>query len=319
MTLLTASLYLLCLAFLLGSAVFVCARDPRSRLNGCYALLALALLGWVGTLFVFGSLPEGRTLLLIGRLNFAAAAVAVTASFLFAAELAGRRPRLLSVLWLETALLTALSLGTPLIDRAETVVGGLHSTIYGPLFALYIVHIVGYLAGAVIVAFRAPVRAGRETRTQLRLVGSGTLATALAGVTANLILPYGFGDFRFIHVGTLSTILLLAAVAYAVFAYHLFSVRVIVRAAFVTAGLVALALELYSLALSSLSRLLPLGNAEQRHFAATALVLVVNAFTQQPVRRWLEQIVERLIDRLSGRHHSDGYGGRPARGSRDEI
>jgi len=78
-----------------------------------------------------------------------------------------------------------------------------------------------------------------------------------------------------------------------VFAYHLFQVRVIVRATFVLAGLVALALEVYQLALSFLVHLLPLGNAGARNFAATALVLTVNAFTQQPVRQWLEKWIDR--------------------------
>lgn len=303
MTLLTASLYLLCLAALLASAVFVLSRNPRSRLNGYYALLALALLGWVGTLFVFGSLPEGRTLLLVGRLNFAAAAVVATASFLFVAELAGSRPssRYLNVIWLETAIFAALSFGTPLIDRAETVLGGLHSTAYGPLFAVYAVQIVAFLAGAVLAAFRPPPGIRPATRTQLRLVGAGILATALVGVTANIVLPYGAGDFRFIHVGTLSTILLLVAVAYAVFAHHLFNVRVIVRAALVYAALVSLALEVYQVTVGFLADLLPLGDPARRHFAATAIALAVHALTHDALRTWLEKVVDRRILRGHGR------------------
>ncbi len=293
MTLFTASLYLFCLAVLFGSALFVYSRDPRSCLNGYYALLALALLAWVGTLFVFGSLPQGETLLVIGRINFAAAALVATASYLFVAQLAGRKITFLNAVWIETAAIVLLSLGTPLIDQAETVLSGQHQTAYGPLFALYIAHVVAFLAYAVILAFR-PVLGGTDRRRrQLRLVGAGILATAVVGVTTNIVLPYWYGDFRFINVGTLSTILLLIAVAYAVFAYHLFSIHVIIRATFVLAGLLALALELYSLVLSFLAHLLPLGNAEERGFAATALVLVVNAFTQEPVRCRLERLIDR--------------------------
>lgn len=181
---------------------------------------------------------------------------------------------------------------------------GLHSTIYGPLFAIYIVHVVAYLAGAVAVAFRSAPGSRRGARIRLRLVGCGILATAAVGIAANIVLPYWRGDFRFINVGTLSTAFFLLAVGYAVFAYHLFSIRVIVRATFALAALVALALELYSLALSSLAHLLPLaGDAAERGYAATAFVLIVNAFTQEPARRWLG----RMIDR---HHHS---------GNRDEI
>jgi len=294
MTLVTASLYILCLAFLLGSALFVYSRNPRSRLNRYYALLALALLGWVGTLFVFGGLPEGRLLLTVGRANFAAAALVATASFLFVGELAGRRQSLLPVVWLETAILTVLSLATPLVDRAETVVRGQHTTAYGLLFAFYAVHVAAYLTGAVFLAFRSLPGATEKTRPQLLLVGAGILATALVGVTADIVLPYSSGDFRFINAGPLSTILFLLAMGYAVFAAHLFSLRVIIRAAFVYAGLITLALELYQLAVTFLARLLPLGSASERAFAATAIALIVNAFTQQPVRRCLERVIDGL-------------------------
>ncbi len=311
MTLLTASLYLLCLAALFGSALFVYSRDPRSRLNAHYALLAMALLAWVGTLFVFGSLPQGQALLLVGRANFAAAALVATASCLFVAELAGRRLTYQKAIWLETALLMLFSFGTPLIDQAETVLRGQHQTAYGPLSALYAVHVVAYLAGAVVLAFLPTPGSADRTRRQLRLVGAGILATALVGVTANIALPYGYGDFRFIHVGTLSTILLLVAVAYAVFVHHLFSVRVIVRKALVYAALISVALEAYQVAVGFLADLLPFSDAAERHFAATAVALVVHASTQASLRAWLEEIVGNAAGHdVPGKRGQPGNGGR---------
>jgi len=138
------------------------------------------------------------------------------------------------------------------------------------------------------------------------LVGAGILATAIVGVTADIILPYGYGNFRFINAGPLSTVLFLAAIGYAVFAAHLFSIRVIIRAAFVYAGLITLALELYQLAVTFLARLLPFGDAAERGFAATAIALIVNAFTQQPVRKWLERAIDGLARRYgnsAGKKH----------------
>ncbi len=304
MTLFTASLYLLCLTSLLGSALYVFFRDPSSRLNAYYAVLALALLGWVGTLFVYGSLPDGQALLVVGRANFAAAALVATASLLFVAELAGKKLTLRRAAWVETAILVALSLATPLIDRAETVLRSQHSTVYGPLFAFYAIHVVAYLAGAVLLAFRSLPTATARTRPQLQLVGSGILATAIIGIVADILLPYGLGDFRFIDAGPLSTILFLLAMGYAVFVAHLFSLRLIIRAAFIYAGLITLMLEMYSLALSFLARLLPLGDAAERAFAATSIALVINAFTQQPVRRWLERTLDDFSRRRADNHRA---------------
>src|SRR5579859_1676799 len=134
MSLLVASLCLLCLAFLFGSALYVYSRDPFSRLNASFALLALSLLGWVGTLFVFGAQTGGSALLWLGRANFAAAALAAPASLLFVLALARKPLRYASWVWLETGLWAAVSLLTGLVDKEETVIGGIHVTRYGFLF-----------------------------------------------------------------------------------------------------------------------------------------------------------------------------------------
>lgn len=299
---LLAALYILCLLFLSGFAVFVFFRDPRSQLNRHFALLSLALLGWVASLFAFDFPLRADVLLWLGRFNFACIVLAVTLGWLFVRQVA-RRPAgtLFPWLWAETALLGAATLLTPLVDHQELVRAGEHVTVYGPLFPLYVLHVLVLVGAMLWTAFRPPLRLPAETRLALRFIGGGTLATAAVALVTNALLPYAFGDFRLIHVGTVSTLLFLTGVGYSVFAHHLFNVRVIVRAAFVYAGLVALALELYSLALTFLAHLLPFGSAAERGYAATALALAVNAFTHEPVRHWLE----RQIDRLYHGHHRD--------------
>jgi hypothetical protein len=295
MTLVTASLYLLCLAYLFGSAVFIYFRNPRSGINAHYSLLALALMGWVGTLFVFDSLPPGGLLLNVGRENFAAAALVGSASYLFVTELAGERPKSYVLIWTETLALAAVSLFTPLIDKSEAVQSGQHLTTYGPLFAVYIVHVVAYLASAIYSAFRSRNRLGSRTKLQLRLVGTGILATAVVGITANIVLPYLFGDFRFIDVGTLSTILVLGGVTYAIFTAHLFNIRVIVTTALVFAVLISIFLEVYNAAVSFLAELLPVGDPVERHFAATVITLVISATTSETIKRGLHRLGDKIL------------------------
>ena len=322
MSALTAALYSLCLLFLAAAALLIFAKDPRSRLHRHFALLLLALLGWVASLFVFG-LPLGlhlpsQELLWLGRFNFACLVPAVVLSFLFVQDIGENRTldrtligqqscigklTLPELLWLETGALFLATLLTPLIDRAELIRSGQHVTLYGPLFPFYVLHVVVLLGATLHDAFRPATGASPETRSQLLLTGIGALATAAVALVTNALLPYVFGNFQFIHVGTLSTILFLLAVADAVFVHHLFDIRLVIQAAFVYAGLIALALELYQLALSFLVRLVPVGDMAQRHLAATTMVLVVNAFTQQPVRRWLERLIDRsLRPRLSRIH-----------------
>ncbi len=319
MSALLAALYILCILFLIGFALLIFLKNPRSKLHRYFALLALALLGWVASLFAFDFSITGQALLWLGRFNFASIVLAVTLGYLFVREVAGLPDHpALTWVWAETGMLAALTLFTPWVDRQELLRFGQHVTLYGPLFLPYVLHVLALLTTMLLLAFRSePPATGQTgrlrrsvTRTQLRLIGGGIIAMSVIGLLTNVLLPYALGDFRFIHVGTLSTILFLGAVGYAVFAYHLFSIHVIIRATFVFAGLIALALELYSLALSFLAHLLPFGNAEGRSFAATALVLVVNAFTQEPVKQWLT----RQIDQATGHQQKTGHKHKQATG-----
>lgn len=293
MTLLTASLFLLCLLGLTGSAVFVLAQHPKSLLHKRYALLALSLVGWVATLLVFTSRTSAASSLWVGRLNFAVVVLVATAAFLFVRELAERRQGSTLMLWIETALLFIVTLLTGTVDKAETVTAGQHLTVYGPLFPVYLMHIVLLLSAAVFLALRP--QPPLPSRRALRLVGWGMLATAGVGLVTNALLPSVYSNFRWIAAGPLSTLLFLGAVGYAVFAFHLFSVRVIIRKAVVLAGVVTLMLELYQGAVAALAHLLPVGDVGRLHLAAMGVALAVNAFTQQPVRKWLEKQIDGLF------------------------
>jgi len=102
-------------------------------------------------------------------------------------------------------------------------------------------------------------------------------------------------------LATLSTIGALATIAYAACIYHMFNVRVVIRTALVVALLIAFALELYQAAVSALSALLPLTDPTERHIAAATVALIINAFTQQPLRWWLERLALRLLKRKNER------------------
>jgi len=303
MSLLVASLYLLCLAFLFGSALYVYSRDPFDRLNSSFALLALTLLGWVGTLFVFTAEADSPALLWLGRANFTAAALAAPVAWHFVQTLAQKRRRTSPLLWSEVSVVALLSLLTGAVDRAEIVQAGVHITTYGWLFPLYVVHILFFTLLALRTAFQSAPHFGPQTRIQLRLVGLGIFATVAVGFVADALLPYVYGNFRYIHVGTLSTIFFLAAIAYAASVHHLFNVRVLLRATFIFTALIAFALELYQIAVEFLTHLLPLGDPSQRHVAAATIALIVNAFTHEPLRWQLERLADKFMKEKSCRTH----------------
>ena len=135
-------------------------------------------------------------------------------------------------------------------------------------------------------------------------MGAGILLTVGVGFVTNAALPYWYHNFRFIHIGTLSTIFFLVLVAYAACFQGLFNVRVLVKKTVVFALLIAFALELYQFAVGALAGLLPLGDPTQRHLAAATIALVINAVTQQPLRWWLERLADRLLAGKHPEHHN---------------
>jgi hypothetical protein len=239
-----------------------------------------------------------------------AAALIAPALFAFVRSLLQRPLRYAGWILGETLFVALLSLFTGLVDRAEAVEAGLHITTYGVLFPLYLLHILVFILPALYQALHPDAHTLRRPRQQAQLVGVGLLVTAVVGITTNLILPFFFGNFRFIDVGTLSTVCALGAITYAACFRHLFNIRVVIRATLVFALLIAFALELYQAAVEALTKLLPLGDPTERHIAAASVALIINAFTHEPLWQWLEQLADRLLAHKKRHHQHSALSGR---------
>jgi hypothetical protein len=291
--------------------VLVWLRDTKSTLHRRYALTALSLLGWVATLDLFYRASDPALVLGLGRANFAFAALAPAFGYLLVRSLAdtnghkrvwpkqGTGPAVTKSMVLigETVLVAALSAFTPLIDQAELVHAGQHGrhlTVYGPLFPVYVLHILGYLGMSARLAFQArsheAIGAGRD---RLTLVGAGVVATGLVGVIADIVLPYGFNDFRYTDAGPLSTALFLLAIGYAVLKHRLFDLRRFVRKTVVIGLLGSLALAAYgAVVVLATERFAGSGSGTLTRFSVLAIALSFN-----PLQRALEQKVDKLLFR----------------------
>lgn len=289
----------------LFSGVSKGSRDRRT-LRHRFAWTALFLLVWVASLYVFhhyrefglGDSPD--IVLWLGRVNFAAVVFAVYFAYRFVQALAGKDrhpagPAWDRVLLAESSVLGLLSLLTPLVDRAEIISLAAHTpaTVYGVLFPLYVVHVVGYLFASIRLALRAREEAPHPVRDQLGLVAIGILATGSVALVTNAVLPYLFGSFRFTDVGTLSTILFLLAVGWAVARHQLFDLKIFLSRTLVYGVLLSLVVSTYSAVVVLVTEQLTAGNQG----ALTQFSVLVIASSFDPLRRFLEAKVDALLFR----------------------
>ena len=288
---LVALLYYLCFLLLVGLSLFILRRGPYRRMKRTFLWLALCLLAWQLTLFleVRTALPAAQ--LWLGRANFSAIAVAVYLALRFVQQVAGRGGASSRWLRAETGLLSALTLLTPFVSAEERVHAGHAVTTFSLLFPLYLLHVLGYLFAALIMAFRARQGAKNAAlRAQLTLIGMGMLSTGGVALVTNALLPYGFGDFRFCDIGTLSTLFFVLCVAYAVFVHGLFDLRILLRKTLVYGLLLSFVLGAYSSAVFLVTQFLTESAGKLVQFA----VLLI-AFSFDPLRRFLEQMADRLL------------------------
>lgn len=289
-------LYGLAGTLLAAASIYILIRERRSASARWFVATCASLLGWVTTLYIFQHLSTPGLILLMGRLNFAAASLAVYAVYRLVRAVA-ERPRH----WIDRflgliALLFALASSfTPWVDQAEIVspVAGFHLTHYGWLAPVYLLHIVLMLVAAVFLVLweRKEGHQPRHIRDQLLLLSIGIVSTGTISILTNIIIPYSWGDFTWIDIGPLSTVLLLLAVAYAVVRHQLFDIKVLIRRTLVLGIALSLVLACYSALVLLATDYL----ASSESGGLTRFGVLVLAFSFDPVRRLLEKSIDRLL------------------------
>ena len=298
MTYIIIGLYLFCSAALTGLALLVLLKKPSALLNRYFALFAVSAMGWLGTLFLFNRQPDTPFLTALGRINFAFAILFILFYYLLLPEIASRKNRYAKWQILETVILIGLTLFTPLIDKSEHLHQGRHVTAFGPLFPLYIAHVIGYVgSGLHLTLFAYYRKASRRIRGQLGIIGFGIFVMSVIAIITNLIMPFYLDIFSFQEIGAFSIIALIGTVAYAILAHQLFDIRIAIRRTVVFTILFTFIVVMYSASALFLRSAL-LGEKVSLSFNANLiniLTICVIGFSIEPLRRWLTVKTDRFL------------------------
>jgi len=263
-------------------------REPKSPAHRYFAVFTLFMVGWLASLFLYYYVREPQWLTSIGRFNFAAIAAAVTSGYFFTLELLKTSDRYRRLQLAETALLIVLSFATPLISAKESQSAtGELVTHFGPLFFIFVLHIVWYIGAGVIRLIQSSRHAPAERRAQLDVVVAGFLLSALTVIVTNVVMPVGFSYFGLQEVGALSVVFLIGAFAYAIVFQGLFDIRFVIKRTVIFTGLIGCLIGLYGALALFATQVLRKAPVSLDEFLFNLLAVAVVGLTSESLRQWI--------------------------------
>jgi signal transduction histidine kinase len=302
---LTALAYGLTSLLLLILGGLILWRDRDSTANRGFALFTLAMLGWIVSLFLYYRVEDSALLTLIGRINYVSIVLAIPLGYFFTLEVVERRDRFRLAELAETAALAAVTLLTPLVSAKESLApNGEPVTHFGPLFPLFVLHLVAYLLAATARLVQSARRASAQRRAQLRVILAGFLTTAAVAITTNVVLPAGFGYFRLQEAGALSVVFLIAAFAYAIGFQGLFDVRIVVKRTVIFTGLIGGLIGLYGALALVATQVLRKAPVTAQEFLFNLAAVAIVGMTSEPLRRLIAARTDRWLYQKDYEQHA---------------
>lgn len=169
---------------------------------------------------------------------------------------------------------------------------------FGPLIWLFTPFIVGlFLAIIAILAGSIPRLRG-SARARTRIMTVSLFVSLATTVGTNLILPVAYGNYDFVLIGMLSTIIIVGGFSYAIVRHRLFDIRTIVARSIAYLMLLFTLGGLYAFITFRIGGMLfsytKVSASQQAFNIITALIL---ALTFQPLKRLFEIITDKIFYR----------------------
>jgi len=216
--------------FFLGTSILL--DNPQKETNRSFFFVILVGMGWVISLYYYYIITDSQLILVVGRANFAFAALSMYAMYNFIRNFISIPfSRIQSFFILETILLTFITIVTPFISAQELIVGSARVTEFGALYFLYLVHMVFYLSYAIGLLIRRIYRNRKERVDKvgngIKYLAAGVFITFFIVIITNVILPFFFNYSNLQNYAPLYTVILFGLSAYAIGKHHLFNLKVI--------------------------------------------------------------------------------------------
>ena len=282
-----------------GIGIYVLRRSPRAPLNRAFAFLALAIALW--TIGIALTYHPSLTTASTQRFSFAAGCLIPLGVVSFAERFCpssnSRIKTATTLCALSTLTFCILSFSPWLVTSVTRGPSG-PRTVYGPLHAIFAVHVVVWLSWAVHLLILTYRTASGLTRQEARhlLIAFG-LPSGL-GTATNVLAPLLFKTSTFGKYGPFFSLLLLTMVGHAIIRHRLMDIRVVIRRGATYLAAMISSIGFFVLLLLGANILLP----DDHDFSAKEIFLALVASILFPS---LKARAQRLFDQYVYRNPYD--------------
>lgn len=216
--------------FVLGLAVFR-KKEWKDHSNLLFGLVFISVFLWNITLALFQFIPSGSLSYFMGLILYSSVCFIPYFFLLFVltfpSEKINIQKKELILLTIPLGITIILTLaGFVLRDVEQT--GSYKTITFGGGYFTFGLYLISYFIFAFINLTRKYLKSYGLIRTHTKFLLISIAASAIIGLTTNLILPI-FGYFQFMWVGTLATVIMVLGVIWTMRRYRLFNVKVILR------------------------------------------------------------------------------------------
>ncbi len=210
----------------------VISRTIYPKLKWFFCLFVLSILGWIVSLYFYYQIDSSDMVLIIGRLNYAIAALIPVFMIRFVSLFPDDKEN--SSNWVNLFLyfegISVFTLMfTPLMIDRELIMGASRETQYGVLFPIFIIHFIGLIIYSIYLLIQKYKKATSIAKLQLKYLIFGSVTASIVGILTNIVIPY-FTKYTDVQtLGPLSTLFLIGFTTYSIVKHRLFDIRLAFR------------------------------------------------------------------------------------------
>ncbi|MBV9468152.1 MAG: hypothetical protein JOZ57_02770 [Abitibacteriaceae bacterium] len=277
-------------------------RRPQAEINRVFAVTASSVAAWTVTNALFQATESVAAATLWANISYVSALIVVASLFHFSqiypahGDHLHRRiaPHAAWGLWLVTIFCGIMPfLPHFVINHVELTPE--RRIITNPGFYLLALFIFATVLGAMRSLLRSLIVTHGKERMQARYVLTGMAVTAAFGLICNLVLPL-LNNYSLVWLGPASSLVFVGCTVYSIIKERLFDIRIIIHRSLVYGLLLSIISGIYSAIEFGLTDLLQRSTTGNQHpLLANIGTAVLVSLCVQPVRKWLERQLDRMI------------------------